>query len=185
MLRSEHGGICEILGNALIGRPFEHSQHATCQSWLQIALSGVFFALEVASNHHAKQRNRHTTRHIDRIRQLRQRLANVVLRHAVFIAHIQLIVSFIHAEFRDAEVSPAPRLRREIAHPRHDAVEIAVVHPTPRSVIQIHHIIEVRQLPIHPGVRQFEELRVGRSHWILNALQRGQRQKEPEILGED
>ena len=185
MLRSEHGRIGEVLRNALIGRPLEHSQHATHHAAPLHALSRVFLALEVAPHHHAEQRNRHAASHIDRVRQLRKRLADVVLRHAVLITHVQLVVALVHAELRDAEVAPARRLRREVAHPRHNAVEVAVVHATARRVVQVHHVIEVGQLPVHPGVRQLQQLRVRRRDGVGNALERGEREEEPEVLGED
>lgn len=108
-----------------------------------------------------------------------------MLRHAVLITHVQLIVSFVHSELRDAEIAPASRLRREVAHPRHDAVEVAVVHSTARRVVQIHHVIEVGQLSVHPGVRQLQQLRVRRGDRIRHALERREREEEPEILGED
>ena len=108
----------------------------------------------------------------------------MVFGHTVLIAHIQLVVSLVHPEFRDTEITPASCLRREVAHPRHDAVEVAVVHATTCRIVQVHHIVEVGQSSIHPRICDHRQVLVRRLKRVLNLLESRERQKQPEILRE-
>ena len=83
----------------------------------------------------------------------------MVLRHAVLEGHVQLTISLVHAELTDGEITPAARLASEIAHPRHDAVEVDIVGTTACRLVQTHHIVEVAEPAIHPVPRHQFKIR--------------------------
>lgn len=72
MNRLKYRRVGEILGNAFIRRPLEHSHHATRDFFSLRSLSRILLALEVTANHDAQQRNRHATSHVDGIGKLRE-----------------------------------------------------------------------------------------------------------------
>ena len=150
VLRHEHRRVRKVLGDALIRRPLVHTRHASSEPPRRHSLAGILLGLEVAAHDATQKRDRHAASHVDGVGQLAERLADVVLGHAVLVRHVQLAVALVHAELRHGEVAPAARRRGEVADPRHDAVEVAVVHGAARRLVQVHDVVVVGDVPADP-----------------------------------